>query len=230
MSGNGNFSLMLMSSYRTFISHLPGTKAWNSLYVLENDQQVDITDNGDKSCAYMVSGIVMMFGFSDSMHATIASTLDDLRRNGWYQTDTPQEGVIVEWSDHIGFFINDNEAISMSSYDRAVARHPLTMADGRKPICYWSHAAIESDQYKKPELDRNPVLPELEKGTYRHNKSGHLYEVIAVTFNVETNEPLVIYKPLYDAGYELFARPYDMFVKQVELNGVVVPRFEKTTS
>ena len=69
----------------------------------------------------------------------------------------------------------------------------------------------------------------LEKGVYRHNKSGKLYEVLGIALQTEANESLVLYRPLYahDFGYELFARPYEMFVEVVELNGKKQPRFEK---
>lgn len=70
-------------------------------------------------------------------------------------------------------------------------------------------------------------LPSIEKGIYRHNKKGHLYEVIGVATHTETDEPLVVYRPLYDSEFELFVRPYAMFVEEVELNGLRVPRFEK---
>jgi hypothetical protein len=70
-------------------------------------------------------------------------------------------------------------------------------------------------------------LPQLEKGTYRHNKSGKLYEVLGVALQTETDEALVIYKPLYESEHELFARPYSMFTETVEINGKTVPRFEK---
>lgn len=70
-------------------------------------------------------------------------------------------------------------------------------------------------------------IPFIEKGTYRHNKKGHLYEVLGVAIQAETDEALVIYKPLYESEFELFARPYAMFVENVEVNGQVVPRFEK---
>ena len=223
------YSPMLMSSYRSLVSRLPGTTAWNTLYVSENSTRVDVTNDGENSCAYMVSGVLVMFGLSGKTHATIHSTINDMRESGWHETHKPLEGAVVEWDGHIGFYMNDNEAISVSSLTKSVARHSLILNDGREPTRYWSHIAIESDDYKAAKLEHDPVLPKLDNGTYRHNKSGHLYEVIAVTFNVETNEPLVLYKPLYEAGYELFARPYDMFVKHVELNGVVVPRFEKVT-
>ncbi len=73
------------------------------------------------------------------------------------------------------------------------------------------------------------------KGTYRHNKSGKLYEVIDVALHTETDEKMVIYQALYDspdlaAEYgpnPYFVRPYEMFFEQVELDGVMQPRFEK---
>lgn len=65
------------------------------------------------------------------------------------------------------------------------------------------------------------------KGTYRHNKTGHLYDVLGVALQTETNEPLVIYRPLYKNEHELFARPYDMFVEKIAINGEMRLRFEK---
>lgn len=70
-------------------------------------------------------------------------------------------------------------------------------------------------------------FPTIQKGTYRHNKTDQLYEVIGVALQTETNQPLVIYRPLYDGEYKLFARPYEMFTEVVELNGKMKPRFEK---
>ncbi|QQS17152.1 DUF1653 domain-containing protein [Candidatus Saccharibacteria bacterium] len=73
----------------------------------------------------------------------------------------------------------------------------------------------------------DPEPKTIPKGTYRHTKSGKMYEVIGVALHTETNEQLVIYRPLYDAKYELFARPYDMFVEKVTIDGQEVLRFEK---
>lgn len=64
-------------------------------------------------------------------------------------------------------------------------------------------------------------------GKYRHTKSGNLYEVLGTAFQTETEELLVIYRPLYESEYELFARPYDMFIEQVAINGKQLPRFEE---
>lgn len=70
-------------------------------------------------------------------------------------------------------------------------------------------------------------FPTIKTGTYRHSKTGNLYEVLGVAFQTESEEPLVIYRPLYKTDYELFARPYEMFVENVEINGEIKPRFEK---
>lgn len=71
----------------------------------------------------------------------------------------------------------------------------------------------------------DPAPLTIERGIYRHTKSGKEYEVLGVALHTETNEQLVMYRPIYDSVYELFARPHDMFVEQVEIDGEVQPRF-----
>ena len=70
-------------------------------------------------------------------------------------------------------------------------------------------------------------FPVIEKGVYRHNKKGKLYEVLGVALQTETDDPLVIYRPLWDSEYELIARPYSMFTEIVTIDGRSAPRFEK---
>jgi hypothetical protein len=60
-------------------------------------------------------------------------------------------------------------------------------------------------------------------GKYRHFKGGE-YEVVGVARHSETNEQLVVYRPLYnDSG--LWVRPVAMFLETVEHDGQTVPRF-----
>lgn len=66
-------------------------------------------------------------------------------------------------------------------------------------------------------------LPAAPPGRYRHYKGGD-YEVVGVARHSETLEPLVLYRPLYnDSG--LWVRPHAMFFGQVEVDGVLRPRF-----
>lgn len=62
-------------------------------------------------------------------------------------------------------------------------------------------------------------------GRYRHFKGGE-YEVLGVARHSETDERLVVYRPLYGDG-DLWVRPVAMFLETVEHDGRTVPRFER---
>ena len=61
-------------------------------------------------------------------------------------------------------------------------------------------------------------------GKYKHYK-GNLYEVIGIAHHSETLEDMVIYRALYN-DFDLWVRPLAMFLENVEINGVTMPRFE----
>lgn len=64
-----------------------------------------------------------------------------------------------------------------------------------------------------------PLIP----GIYRHYKD-KLYQVYAVARHSETEEALVVYRPLYgERG--LWVRPLSMFEETIEVNGKPVRRF-----
>ena len=65
----------------------------------------------------------------------------------------------------------------------------------------------------------NSVKP----GIYKHYK-GNLYQVMEVATHSETLEKVVVYRPLYGER-ELWVRPLAMFTEDVEVNGLMVPRF-----
>jgi hypothetical protein len=73
--------------------------------------------------------------------------------------------------------------------------------------------------------DNLPPLPSTPPGRYRHYK-GNDYEVIGVARHSETLEPLVVYRPLYNAS-GLWVRPHAMFFGEVEVGGKRQPRFAK---
>jgi hypothetical protein len=62
-------------------------------------------------------------------------------------------------------------------------------------------------------------------GIYRHYKGG-MYRVIGVAQQSETGERLVIYEKLEDVEHKLWARPEQMFLESVSIDGRTVPRFE----
>ena len=78
---------------------------------------------------------------------------------------------------------------------------------------------------------------------WRHYKSSggddHTYEVLGIVYHSETQEEMVLYKMLYDAGEEswkeahqkwtLFVRPLSLWYNIIEWNGKKVQRFTQIT-
>ena len=71
--------------------------------------------------------------------------------------------------------------------------------------------------------DTLPPLPATPGGRYRHYKGGE-YEVVGAARHSETLEPLVVYRPLYNAT-GLWVRPHGMFYETVQVDGQLQPRF-----
>lgn len=65
----------------------------------------------------------------------------------------------------------------------------------------------------------------IKPGRYRHFKGGE-YEVIDLALHSETEETLVVYRPLYGER-RLWVRPLPMFNDRKELDGRMVPRFDR---
>ncbi|GAA0348138.1 hypothetical protein GCM10008931_44300 [Oceanobacillus oncorhynchi subsp. oncorhynchi] len=57
---------------------------------------------------------------------------------------------------------------------------------------------------------------------YKHYKGG-IYNVIGTGIHTETEEKLVFYE---GADGRLWARPFEMFIELIEVDGKTVPRFE----
>ncbi len=53
---------------------------------------------------------------------------------------------------------------------------------------------------------------------YHHFKdAAKLYEIIGIAFHTETEEQMVVYRPLYEGAVaSLFVRPLAMFVEEVD--------------
>ena len=67
------------------------------------------------------------------------------------------------------------------------------------------------------------MKPNLSPGKYRHFKGGE-YQVIDLARHSETEEWLVVYRPLY-GDQALWVRPLEMFIEPVEWQGNTVKRF-----
>jgi hypothetical protein len=90
---------------------------------------------------------------------------------------------------------------------------------------YPSRALLRAQRAENHPMDDTdlPPLPETPTGRYRHYKGGE-YEVIGCARHSETLEPLVLYRPLYNAS-GFWVRPHAMFFGPVTLAGREQPRF-----
>ena len=79
----------------------------------------------------------------------------------------------------------------------------------------------------KTDTDGAVEPPALQNGIYQHYK-GNRYEVIGLAKHTETQELLVVYRPLSDRPMpELWVRPYGMFMETVMVDGKEIPRFRR---
>lgn len=63
-------------------------------------------------------------------------------------------------------------------------------------------------------------------GKYQHYRTRNFYKVLGIAKHSETLEELVVYEALYDNPEgQLWVRPKEMFLEDVEVNGQKVPRF-----
>lgn len=72
---------------------------------------------------------------------------------------------------------------------------------------------------------------------YKHDPLGVLhnytYEVVGIGRNTEDKTYTVLYRPLYESDFmppaDLQSRPLDMFLEDVEKEGIKIPRFKLIT-
>ena len=136
-----NVILIIPDIYLAVIKNSIDSKLFRNLYANVNGKRIDITANGGLSCAFYVSSILLLFKFIKEGHATVDSTVKDLKQSGWKKIKKPKIGSIIVWGKmvgkngihkHIGFYIGDNNAISNSEKFRCPKIHHWTFGAKRK--------------------------------------------------------------------------------------------------
>ncbi|MBD3282118.1 MAG: hypothetical protein GF387_00710 [Candidatus Portnoybacteria bacterium] len=119
-------NILVYESYVQMIKNSIGTKMFRSLYIEKDGEKNDIADNGSFSCALFVSNVLFLWDLISSGHATVESTIEDMKKNGWKEVsvDNIKIGDVILWEEklaednkkhyHNGFYIGDNQAISNS--------------------------------------------------------------------------------------------------------------------
>ncbi len=130
--------LNLFLSYIKTIENSVGSNLFRNLYFEIEGSVVDVLNDGDLSCATYVTTILYIFGLIKERHTTVIATIDDISRSGWFEIKDPRKGALILWGykkkdngtqgkhRHVGFFIDNETAISNDSSTRVIAKHHPT--------------------------------------------------------------------------------------------------------
>ncbi|HUT96260.1 MAG TPA: peptidoglycan amidohydrolase family protein [Candidatus Paceibacterota bacterium] len=119
-----NIKILTYNSYLKMIKNSVGTKMFRNLYLKKSGKEIDATKNGNLSCAFFVSNILLMWGLIKEGHANVPNTIKDMLECGWQEIakDKIKLGDVIVWEKqitpngklhlHNGFYIGDKKAIS----------------------------------------------------------------------------------------------------------------------
>lgn len=133
---------LVRESYLAAIRNAIGSRMFRNYYVEIDGKTTDIAKDGELSCAIFASAVLTLSGLIKGPHATVTSTVRDLKESGWLPVSEPQTGAVLVWkpSDlggsephgHIGFYMGDDRAISNSTTQGVPVGHHWTYEGSRE--------------------------------------------------------------------------------------------------
>ncbi len=135
---------MVKESYLARIHGAVGTQMFRDLFFRVDGKKVNITQDGDLSCALFASTVLIGFSLIESVHATVVGTVEDMKTSGWIRVSRPRIGCVVVWERnrenqvrrHIGFYSGYGKAISNDSQERSPQVHSYK-SPGKVTALYW---------------------------------------------------------------------------------------------
>jgi hypothetical protein len=141
-------------TFKTFLAMVHGSVGANMFrhfYMQRADgSEFDALDDGDNGCAFFVSSVLTIFGKIEHVHGTVANTIEDLQNSSWIEAQTPTIGDVLVWEPksfangdmhaHIGFFVGNGKAISMSSQVGAPVEHDIHFGNEQRVITHIFHS------------------------------------------------------------------------------------------
>ncbi len=116
---------IIKDTYLAVIKNSVGSKSFRNFYVIDGGKKIDITENGNLSCAWFASVVLSLFGLIDGPHLTVNRVERELKKSGWRKISKPKLGAIIIWDSvgsgkkmlrrHVGFYIGNNKTVSNDS-------------------------------------------------------------------------------------------------------------------
>ena len=150
--------ILTLKTFLTVVKKSAGTEMFRQIFAEVDGHEVDITENGNLSCAFYVSGLLAMFGLIDKIHATVSGTRKAMEAAGWVETTEMTPGAVLVWGkpqdgshdhQHIGFYLGENQAISNISRLGQPGFHHFTFGGEkvdphRKIVAVYSHPQLKN--------------------------------------------------------------------------------------
>lgn len=143
--------LLKYESYLKMIKNAVGTKMFKNLYLKKDGKEIDATKNGNLSCAFFVSNVLLIWGLIKKGHANVPSTIEDMLDNGWEKIskDKIKSGDVIVWEKqitpngrphlHNGFYVGNKKAISNNYKKKTPIIHSWNYNGKRKIIAVYHY-------------------------------------------------------------------------------------------
>ena len=128
---------------------------FRNLYLEKDNKKIDATKNGDFSCAFFVSNILLIWGLISEGHATVEGTIKDMEKSGWKKIliEEIKPGDVIVWEKkkfingklhfHNGFYIDKKKAISNDSKKGMPVIHSWDYNNKRKIIVIYRYPGFK---------------------------------------------------------------------------------------
>jgi len=145
---NKKLKILIFDNYLNVVKKSPGTKMFQNLFFEIGGKKVDITKNGELSCTYFMSSILMILHLLDikkAPHAKVDGLIKNIKKFGWRKISVSNlnPGDIIIWEKtktrhkHSGFYIGSDKAISNSTSKKHPIKHHYTYNGKRKIVSCW---------------------------------------------------------------------------------------------
>ncbi len=137
---NPDVDVLKKETYIRMIENSVGSNMFNSVYVKNKDtsEVIDVLENGTYSCAFYVSSVLSLLDLIDRSHALVSTVKTVISTSGdWEVANKAEAGDVVFWNKvtfedgtenaHVGFALNNQEAVSTSSTRKMVVKHPISL-------------------------------------------------------------------------------------------------------
>ncbi len=128
-----------LQTFLALVENSIGAHTFQNLYahIDGNSEAEDVMYGGERSCAYVASGLLATMGLIDRAHATVVSLRKIVEEDPqWEQISEPQPGALLFWELapdsagnpylHCGFYMGNNRAISNNELSRVPVAHHHT--------------------------------------------------------------------------------------------------------